>query len=1335
MKRFVLNLCTLTTLFLFFSFSSFSQITGEDTVCVGEIGTYTAPSGGSSYVWTLLPGSNASIITTSGNSAIVNFTVAGSELLTVKYFDPVLGSNVTYNLVISIFDNPDPVITWLSSVACIDTFQDGGGQPTGDKGSVCITVCDSSIMEFQTPANPGSTYLWKSKNGTIVGGINTNPNVFVLWDQLGQGFLRVIETNVYGCIDSSEICIDVIEGPDADFNKPKNTLCLNEKICFDNLSVGAINYVWDFGDGNQSFAFEPCHSYSAPGTYTVTLVAINECWCTDTIQCDITVDPSEGPEIECISTVCAGDCVTYTTPESCATYNWYVPVGEGTIISGLGTNTIEVCWGNGPVGHICLEVLGCTSGSLCPDTICYEVPIIPPTLNINGPTLVCQKSDHEYSIPCFPGAKVNWTVTGGNIISGDSTATIEVSWGNGPTGTISVTITHPLLGCSSSGNLTVAIRPEFIVAPDVGTVCPNTSTVFTTFFTNFLPTGGTFDWTVSNSSNTVINFSPGVTGGSYTETWNFGTGTFYVVATPTNPTDFCTPSFTAVIKVVYVPPADTIIGDTTVCPGTPTVYTALAPKSGTHFVWSATNGVLSSVNSNPTTVTWNLNSGPYVLTVVRVLDAFPNCTSAVYTLNVDSFSVPPPVVTGSGACVNQTSTFSIPPIPEALIYNWSISPASMGSIISGQGSTGITIQWNNTGGPATVSVSTKICNHSVTGSTGVTINSGPSISVPDNTYCQNSTGSLTVSPSAGLTFNWAPAPAAGQTTATAAGLTQGTYTVTATNTSGCPTIASAYLKENPAPVAHITTNDPTHYCIPSSVNTTLYATTGAGYTYNWSGGTSPTSAINTVVSPNVYTVTVTGPGPDFCQATASIAITQDSCLPDTGTPCIPSGNPVINFVPNPTSFCNSWTFTNTSNGSNYSWNFGDPNSNVNTGTLPNGAHTYTVVGYHTVTLTGDYPNSNPPPAFCQLSVSRTIQVLAVSDLEVVTGCVGANTVFNDLSTYFPGTSITGWSWSFPGGVPSSASGPGSKNVVYNSSGSYSATLTVTHSSGCTSIKTINFNIDPLPNAAFTFSPSPACVGEPVQFNHSFPSGIINWNWVFPTATSGGISPWYTFNSGGSQNVSLTVTNSNGCSNTSNQNIFVNTPVTGPIMPNKPVIDTCDGDSMQLTGPAGSAWIWSTGETSQIIYASTTGLYSVTVTDINGCDFIPDPIFVIIHPKPNAVITGPKKVCEFDNFLLNGPVGGVSYTWIKIGTGAVGSGITLPVFYLSPGLHQYQLVVVDINGCRNTGPIHNVIVHPKPFVFVNFPPDVCEGDPVVLTANGSGGTAPYTYNWSNGGNNM
>lgn len=52
---------------------------------------------------------------------------------------------------------------------------------------------------------------------------------------------------------------------------------LNGLVTFENSSWRASNYHWDFGDGTQSFTESPQHTYASNGTYSVQLIASNEC--------------------------------------------------------------------------------------------------------------------------------------------------------------------------------------------------------------------------------------------------------------------------------------------------------------------------------------------------------------------------------------------------------------------------------------------------------------------------------------------------------------------------------------------------------------------------------------------------------------------------------------------------------------------------------------------------------------------------------------------------------------------------------------------------------------------------------------------------------------------------------------------------------------------------------------------------------------------------------------------------------------------------------------------------------------------------------------------------
>lgn len=79
-------------------------------------------------------------------------------------------------------------------------------------------------------------------------------------------------------------------------------------VSFINLSVGGSLFDWDFGDGTTASAFEPEHTYTQPGTYTVQLVLSDQDVCTsnDTALLLVTVILPEPATIDPVPTICAG---------------------------------------------------------------------------------------------------------------------------------------------------------------------------------------------------------------------------------------------------------------------------------------------------------------------------------------------------------------------------------------------------------------------------------------------------------------------------------------------------------------------------------------------------------------------------------------------------------------------------------------------------------------------------------------------------------------------------------------------------------------------------------------------------------------------------------------------------------------------------------------------------------------------------------------------------------------------------------------------------------------------------------------------------------------------
>lgn len=64
--------------------------------------------------------------------------------------------------------------------------------------------------------------------------------------------------------------------PTASFTVSNKNVKINEPVEFINTSTDAYNYIWDFGDGNQTSEYSPYHNYTIAGTFKVTLTALSK---------------------------------------------------------------------------------------------------------------------------------------------------------------------------------------------------------------------------------------------------------------------------------------------------------------------------------------------------------------------------------------------------------------------------------------------------------------------------------------------------------------------------------------------------------------------------------------------------------------------------------------------------------------------------------------------------------------------------------------------------------------------------------------------------------------------------------------------------------------------------------------------------------------------------------------------------------------------------------------------------------------------------------------------------------------------------------------------------
>lgn len=1347
-----------------------ASIVGDNSVCEGEVAPYSFTfTAGYTYIWNVTGGT--------GTAVANNFTVTwgppggGTVSLIVK---DALGNVVgTYSLPVTINSKPYPYITASFSPSCKEKKREQGIVAPGQKDTAeCILACDSSIVVYSTPNNPGSSYTW-----TVIGAISVTPSgntVTVYWGSPGAGLIRVQETNANGCVNTAEKCITIIESPDAAFTSFPPiingviTVCLGQTVQFYDASTGSpssplMDWYWEFQDGSGETSTDknPTHTFNNPGSYQVVMWVENECHCKDSFVVKVDVMDLKVPEIVCKSTVCAGGNDTYSTPSGCpsAVYNWTVT--NGTIIGPSNGPSIQVQWGTTGPGTVSLSITGCESDGLCPGTATVVIPIITSTTTISGPDPACYLANATYSIPNMPGSYYTWTITNGFIIAGQGTEQVDVQWFSGTSGTISVTYYNPSLNCGGSATRTIQLRPQFFVSGQ-NAVCQGSTIAYTA------TSGGAgvdpfYQWVLTNSSGTVIG---GFSGSNvWNINWTFPPGVYKITVT-NNSGAWCNSPQSYFVNIFGAPPPVTSVsGPTPVCPGQSYAYTAIPNAPGTFVQWTVTNGTPSPSSGNTNTITW-AGAGPYIASASQVSMTFPYCASAPVNYPVASkLPAPAPVISGpSPVCKNTTQSYSCAPTTGDK-YEWAFTPgtATLGSIISGQGTPNITVLWNNAAGVATLGVTVTTCGVAQATSKNITVTNPPAPVITGPTsWCQNVGATFSTATSGtSWTWNWGDGTAnsSGQNPPNHTWTTPGTYSVTLTVTdpNGCPGTTSVVQLINikPAPSSAISTPSPTFFCpVGTPISTTMYVTSiiNPGSTIQWylNGGIIPAAngTSYTATAAGSYTAVVTNS--NGCSTTSNIIVVATGPCPPG---CTPQAGSSVNFTATKTA-CMTYQFNATvTPGRVISWNFGDQ---TGAGAVNPVSHTYAEPGYYQVILIGRVPKQGVPGDSCDVPKIITVVVPIEAEFTYEITCdPGSNTTYKvnffDRSDYVSPHVINSWNWTFPGGTPASSTAQNPTGIVFTAGTTPTVTLTIgtTASGTYTCTYSLPVVIPAVPTATLNF-PSSTCQGNTAGlFSATFsPVGsVINsYVWNFGDgATSGLPVTQRTYTTPGSPTpsgtfpISLSITDKFGCPRVFNSSIIVyqNTIANPVAVAASGPTTFCAGNSVNLTanpvgGTAPYTYLWSNVATTQTINATQTGLYSVEVKDTRGCRRSSNAVSVVVNPVPNPVIVGKDEYCLGENILLSAYQGSnYNYLWF---IGGSSTGVTGPTFNQPrvAGTYNFQVQITNpANGCVAMSPIYPVIVHPLPPIPpVNAAPTPqCEGQPITLTATPT--TFPYTFNWSNG----
>jgi len=684
---------------------------------------------------------------------------------------------------------------------------------------------------------------------------------------------------------------------------------------------------------------------------------------------------------------------------------------------------------------------------------------------------------------------------------------------------------------------------------------------------------------------------------------------------------------------------------------------------------------------------------------------------------------------GIVACTNDNSELYLTtPNPDISSYTWSFNRTSGATggndpiIITGQGTSVINVDWNNTNpGSFELCVTAEnVCGTSEETCQDIDVVE-PAASATANLACEG--GNLELFASGGVSYAWSGPNGFLSSSANpviqgaTAAANNGTYTVTVTNSQGCIAQASVNVTVQSAPALSASITNTT--CGNSTGAINLTVTPSGTYTYAWSNSAS-TEDISGIAAGN-YTVTVTNAA--GCSAVQTFSVGN-------------SNGPSVAAVTAVNVACNggntgSITITSITGGTSpYSYSWSGPNGFVATSqSISNlSAGTYNLV----ITATGG----------CQGFYSRTItepELINIDFVKTDVNCFGQNNGTINLIVG-GGTGSYNYSWSTIGGSGLVAGASSQNNLT---AGSY--TVIVSDGNNCSASRTIEIT---QPAALLAVNPTVthvACFGEStgqVVLSVSGGTGPYTYAWsaTAPATVPSGQQNNQNLTALAAGTYSVIVTDNRGCTFTLPA-IVVNQASSPLAVTGTPTPVTCFGNAnggVILNDPTGGtppfSYLWSNGSMTKNLSNVAVGTYTVVVTDVLNCATstsfnVNQPALLVASVTNTQDVTCNNGTNGAITLSVVGGNGTNTFLWTSVnGEIPAGQEIVQNPTGLTAG--TYTVLVSDVNGCNAT--TSTTINQPTAILASALLTDVTcnNGNNGAILLNVSGGSgAGYTYAWT------
>ncbi len=1137
--------------------------------------------------------------------------------------------------------------------------------------------CIPFSVQFTNTSGNATSWFWDFGNGNY----STSEHPVNIYLTTGTFSVKLVARDASGQADSVTYSgmISTSSAPLINFNASSTTQCLeNGVISFTNLSSNYDSCIWDFGDGVTSNVNNPVHQYLSPGIYTVTLVGYNTAQgCSSSLSknsyINILSNPAATFTANSTTTCNANESIAFQSQASSAiSFQWQF--GDGSTSNLQNPVHVYGVPGIYSVTLITSNQLGCSDTVTMPSYI--EVRSNPvPTIQCTAPLTSCN--------PVF--ATFSTTTTGITSWSWD--------FGDSTTAQLPANAHSYFLPGTFPINLQVTYANG----------CVNENTIHLTA----LPQPGSV-YSVTNNQgcaplNVNLNCIAPAPGNSYL--WNFGDGTTSAQSAPThiyttagiyNTSLTVTNSYGCISQfasnnhvIVAQPEATFTADDLSGC--VPHTVNFNHNGGGVYvYNWNFGDGATSTLQSPSHTYS---APGNYQvsLTISDVTGCSVNYTlpaQVVISTGVNNFNTITPVTVCAPFTVNLYDNS-----PATSAWSWDFGDGASSNLqntvhtYTDAGTYNVILQTQSAGNS---------CSQLVSPYATYIIHDGYAEFDLTQTLCPPFTATFTDQSGNAISWLWdfGDGSTSTQQHPVHVYALPGFYSVTLTITTadGCTYTKFHYYAASFLPLvanATATTQDTT---LPLNVN--FYANSSGATAWFWEfgdGGTSTSqNPIHTYFIPGPYNINLTISNAE-CSYTynyAGVTIGTGTALPGGGNDSLHVPEPVYSCVPYEMNFSNPAINTVA-----WLWDFGDGD----TSTTENPIHIYTDPGVFTVSLItwdnlGHTDTIIQPASFYLTGATSDFQI------NYANNCAGSTvTMVNNSSN------AISYLWDFGDGTSSTIANP---THTYNTMGvNYIISLNVIDSSGCTDFMARSYYA--AATASINASTRRACANDTV----SFTSGFLNFSsylWDFGDGTTSAIAnPFHIYPDSGNYQVSLTVIDTAGCSNTWSLPYLIKVSKPNAAFTYVTTTNGCYSPVVQFTDSSFGAvsWHWDFGDgssSSQLNPSHTytiAGTYSVTLQVSNdGCtdEFTVNNLIFVPSLQANFSYTQSSECLPVTATFADSSRDAISWLW-DFGDGATSSLQNPSHQYPSKPEGMVTLTVSDVNGCVRSKSKPNIeAMFPKVF---------------------------------------